>query len=61
MFEAEPTRAGARQIDAVVAAVLAAMVAASLAGCASQPPVVQSMLVVPGYYDTLLATLAGAM
>src|ERR1700726_1900086 len=38
---------------AMVAALTSTLAAALLAGCAADSPVVENLLVVPGYYDTL--------
>jgi hypothetical protein len=54
MFERVCSTAGARPAEARTAAVLAGVVAATmLAGCASESTIVENLLVVPGYYDTL--------
>jgi hypothetical protein len=46
--------AGARPADTRMAAVLAGVIAATvLTGCASDSTIVENILIVPGYYDTL--------
>jgi len=54
MFEPACSTAGIRPANTRTAAVLVGVVAAAaLTGCASESPIVDNILVVPGYYDTL--------